>query len=134
MIRINQVKLPVKESSECLAGKCAALLHIRKEQITELRLLRRSIDGRKKPELYFSYTVVLKLTGVNEEKLVKKLKNRDVTLYTETVYAEPQLRSRSRDFPQRTISQKKGIDPLSWASVRQACWRVSCWPGPVPVP
>ncbi len=94
MIRINQVKLPVKEATgqkEHLYGKCAALLHIRKEQITELRLLRRSIDGRKKPELYFSYTVALQLSGVNEEKLVKKLKNRDVSLYTETLYTEPAL-------------------------------------------
>lgn len=91
MIRINQVKLPVKEAPERLQGKCAALLHIRKEQISELRLLRRSIDGRKKPELYFSYTVLLRLIGLDEAKLVKKLKNRDVTLYTETVYQAPQL-------------------------------------------
>lgn len=112
MIRINQVKLPVKESSECLAGKCAALLHIRKEQITELRLLRRSIDGRKKPELYFSYTVVLKLTGVNEEKLVKKLKNRDVTLYTETVYAEPQLPKQIKGLPAADYFAKEGNRPV----------------------
>ena len=91
MIKINQVKLPVKEDPKRLAEKCASLLHIRKEQISELRLLRRSIDGRKKPELYFSYTVMLRLTGANEEKLVKKLKNRDVSLYTETVYTEPML-------------------------------------------
>ena len=112
MIRINQVKLPVKENPERLAGKCAALLHIRKEQITELRLLRRSIDGRKKPELYFSYTVVVQLSGVNEEKLVKKLKNRDVSLYTEAVYAEPALPKKIQDLPAADYFAKEENRPV----------------------
>ncbi len=112
MIRINQVKLPVKEATDRLYGKCAALLHIRKEQITELRLLRRSIDGRKKPELYFSYTVVLQLSGVSEEKLVKKLKNRDISLYTETTYTAPQLPQQIKGIPAADYFTKEENRPV----------------------
>ena len=112
MIKINQVKLPVKEDPKRLAEKCASLLHVRKEQITELRILRRSIDGRKKPELYFSYTVMLRLTGANEEKLVKKLKNRDVSLHTETVYTEPSLPKQIKGIPAEDYFSKEENRPV----------------------
>ena len=60
MIRINQLKLPVEHKPEELKKKAAKALRISPEQVEKLEIRRRSLDGRKKPELFYSYTVDIK--------------------------------------------------------------------------
>ena len=79
MIKVNQVKLPVTASVKMLRLQCAKLLGIKPAEIATLEVLRRSIDARKRPEIFFSYTLLVELEGGlrAEEKLVKRLRNRD---------------------------------------------------------
>ena len=70
MIRINQLKIPyekAKDEQGILISKIAKKLNIPKTEITSLSIVRKSIDGREKPDIYFAYSVDVALE--NESKL-----------------------------------------------------------------
>ncbi len=71
MIRINQVKLGITHTKEQLHKKVAALLQVSQKDILEINIIRQSIDARKKPEIFYSYVVDVKVKG--EEKLLKSI-------------------------------------------------------------
>lgn len=73
MIRINQVKLRVDHTAEQLRAKAAELLHVPVSEIREMQITRQSIDARRKPELYFIYSLLA--TVGNEETVLRKLRN-----------------------------------------------------------
>lgn len=81
MIRIGQIKIPVtgKETDAAvekqLTERAAKLLRIDPAAILSLSIVRRSIDARKKPDLYYVYTVEVSVK--NEAQLLKRLKGRD---------------------------------------------------------
>lgn len=59
MIRISQIKVPYREKDEqkILKNKIAKKLKISIDDISDYRILRKSIDAREKPDIYFVYTV-----------------------------------------------------------------------------
>ncbi|MDR1766080.1 MAG: FAD-binding protein [Lachnospiraceae bacterium] len=57
MLRITQVILPVGHGEEELPAKVAKKLRIPVAAIQKLRIVRQSLDARKKPQLFYSYTV-----------------------------------------------------------------------------
>lgn len=57
MIRLNQLKLPINHTEEQLVHKTAQSLRIPTEDILELEVVRQSLDARKKPELFYSYSI-----------------------------------------------------------------------------
>ena len=57
MIRLTQIKLPADHTPEALTKKAAKLLRVSPEEIKELYIRKRSLDARKKPELFYSYTI-----------------------------------------------------------------------------
>lgn len=69
MIRLNQLKLPVDHTREQLIHKTAQNLRIPESEILELQILRQSLDARKKPELFYSYSVNVAVK--KEEKVYK---------------------------------------------------------------
>ena len=71
MIRITQCK--VRISGQDLKKKAAEILKVPVQEIIELHIVKQSIDARKKPDLFYVYTLDCKLKNVKEEKLVKKL-------------------------------------------------------------
>ena len=71
LIRLNQIKLPVNHSEEAFKKKIAKELHIGVNQIQHIRIVKRSLDARKKPDLYYLYQ--LDVTVYNEQKIIKKL-------------------------------------------------------------
>jgi len=77
-IRINNVILGIEEEIECLKEKTAKKLKINEKNISGLKILRESIDARKKRDIKFNYTV--EINCENEEELVKKLSSNDVIL------------------------------------------------------
>ncbi len=93
MIKINQLKLRVTDSVARLKLASAKVLKIDIKDIETLEVIKRSIDARKRPEIFFSYTVLIK-TAFDEKKekrLVEGLKNRDVSIDEITEYQEPKL-------------------------------------------
>lgn len=69
MIRISQMKMPVSHREEELPGKAAELLHIKKKDILSWRVVKKSVDARKKPDIYFIYAVDVEVGG--EERILK---------------------------------------------------------------
>lgn len=97
MLKINQIKLmPDRciESTACveaLKKKCAKLLRIQPEQILQISIVRRSFDGRKKPELFYSFSLVVQLEKELERKILDK-KKRDRSLQNVSQYEEKRYR------------------------------------------
>ena len=86
MIKITQLKLPVGHKQEELEKKVSSMLKISPEKIRKIEIFKRSLDARKKPLMY-NYQVGVFTEG--EEKLVKKLKNKDVTMGSLVEYKFP---------------------------------------------
>ena len=87
MIRISQIKLPVEHDGLALLQAAARELKTSFDKIENLTIQKKSIDARKKPISYV-YTVDVKLKG--EEKLLKKLHNRNVARVEKKRYQFPE--------------------------------------------
>lgn len=74
MLLINQLK--VKPSDEInLKQIVSKNLGIRKEDIIDLHIVKKSIDARKKPDIYFIYTLTIQANDLIENRILKKNKN-----------------------------------------------------------
>lgn len=71
MIRISQVKLHTEHTMNQLQKKVADLLRVPSAEIRKMEIVRQSIDARKKPEIYYIYTVDVEIT--DEDKILRKL-------------------------------------------------------------
>lgn len=69
MIRISQIKLRPGQDTKKLFVKAAAVLKVGVKDIKSLEIVKRSLDARKKPELFYSYTVDVE---VDREETVLK--------------------------------------------------------------
>jgi hypothetical protein len=87
MIRISQLKLPQEHDEAALQAKIRKKLKLSKEQHFTYRIKKRSLDARKKPELYYVYTILVEIP--NEERIVKKLRLPEVAIEKEKPYCYP---------------------------------------------
>ena len=64
MIRLRQIKLPVEDSNiDKIKYECAKKLKINLDKIRKIKIVKRSIDARNKPLIYYSYIVDLRVSG-----------------------------------------------------------------------
>lgn len=81
MIRISQIKIPITGKKtdvgekRKLTERAARLLRTDPESILSLSIVRRSIDARKKPALFYVYTVDVETK--NESQLIKRFKGKE---------------------------------------------------------
>lgn len=82
MIRINQIKLPpVCEDEEAeLRKKAARLLRVNPAAFLSFSIVRKSLDARKKPEIYAVYTVDVKME--EEQAVFRKIRGRNGQIQT----------------------------------------------------
>ncbi len=79
MIRLRQIKINVFESSkEQILEKCAKKLKIKPVDIKSISIIKRSIDARKKPDLYYVYEIDIEVE--NELKVLTDVKSSDIFL------------------------------------------------------
>lgn len=71
MIRIREIPLPPEHTVEQLSYEAARLLKVSNSKIRQVRLVRRSVDARKKPDIRIVYTIDVKVDG-NEVKILKQ--------------------------------------------------------------
>lgn len=76
MIRINQMKLDIEHTKEDLEKKVLKTLRIKRDELLELQIRKQSVDARKKPELYYVYSVDVQVK--DEAKVRKNVKNKQV--------------------------------------------------------
>lgn len=91
MIRITQIKLPIRHSREDLEEKIKKLLHIRglSKGIT-YKIIRQSLDARKKTDKKFVYTVDVICQDKNTERqIMRKVHHKNIMLTEEKGYIFP---------------------------------------------
>lgn len=74
MLRINQLKLKPGHSQKELEDKLLRFLKIRKEELLNYSIYKQSVDARKKPEIFFVYTIDAAVR--QEGRVLKRLKGK----------------------------------------------------------
>ena len=95
MILVHNISLAPQEDAGKLKKKAAEKLHIPAEQIMECVLKKRSLDARKKDRIRYVCTVGVTVVG-SEEKLLRRCRNRDVTMDSSVPYVIPSCVSEER--------------------------------------
>lgn len=92
MIRIRNLRLLPGESLELLPEKAAKKLRIRKENVTDWKILKRSLDARKKNDIHYNITLALEVSG-EEKKIIERASLADIDFYEEKfpIFAVPPL-------------------------------------------
>ncbi|MCR4611305.1 MAG: FAD-dependent oxidoreductase [Lachnospiraceae bacterium] len=93
MIIIRDIKCKLNNDSDLqnkiILKKCASALKIKPDKIKNFEILKRSIDARKKPELFYNYQIIV--TVDNESDILSRIKNSKVSKYKEIKYIIPKL-------------------------------------------
>ena len=71
MIRLREISLPPEHNIAQLQFEAARLLKVQSGKVRQIKLVRRSVDARKKPDVRIIYTVDVAVDG-NEEKIIRK--------------------------------------------------------------
>lgn len=111
MIRINQIKIKNDGKTvvygerlyESLKKHAAKVLRVDLAEIANIEIIRRSIDARKKPEIYDIYMVDIKLKKLDESKIVKKCRGKNVQITDSVKY----------NFEQQVLLKRNGNRELS---------------------
>ena len=88
MIRIRDIALPPEHNVNQLHFEAAQLLKVPNSKIRGLKLVRRSVDARKKPDVKIIYTVDVAIEG-NEEKIIRKSGCKRASLAPVSYYKPP---------------------------------------------
>ncbi|MHB1653616.1 MAG: NAD(P)/FAD-dependent oxidoreductase [Desulfitobacteriaceae bacterium] len=84
----TNLRLNIEEGEKALLDYMARKLRIPGQSMTGLRVIRRSLDARKKPELYYAYTLQFSLDGPHKE--IRRIVSR-IPEIREVPFEEPLL-------------------------------------------
>lgn len=87
MIRVSSITVPPDHTTDTIIQKCADRLHVKPTEIRLERIVRRSIDARKKPDVHYVYTVDIRT--VQEARMIQKGAKLSVGAVPEEVYRFP---------------------------------------------
>ena len=97
MIRIQQLKLEVPKhlskdefsvyEIDTLKRKITKLLSISEKKIMDWKIVKKSLDARKKPTIFYQY--MIDVSSADEKNIMKKIKDRNISLYDENEYQFP---------------------------------------------
>ena len=90
MILVRNLRLAPEQPLDALRGPAAKKLRIPEREIKELKLVKRSLDARKKSDIHYVCAVAAALHG-DEQKAIAHAKNADVSEYAEPVYDIPHV-------------------------------------------
>ena len=88
MIRISDIALPPEHNAHQLTFEAAKLLRISASKIKGIKLVRRSIDARKKPDVKLIYTVDVRVDG-SENKILKQARCKRASIAPTVRYRPP---------------------------------------------
>ena len=77
MLRIRQIKIPLdKDNQEFLYTAVSKMLKVKREDLSNLIITKKSLDARKKDNVHYVYEVDISIS--NEDKILKKNKSLDI--------------------------------------------------------
>lgn len=88
MIRIRDISLPPSHTEHQLIFEAAQALRLSPSQIKGLRLVKRSVDARKKTDIRIIYTLDVSVNG-SENKILKACRRKNVSPAPTSFYAPP---------------------------------------------
>ena len=89
MIRIRDIQLPPEHNAHQLQFEAAAVLGISNSKIHNLKIVRRSIDARKKPQVKVIYTIDVAIDGSERRVLKACSRNKRVSSAPVSFYRAP---------------------------------------------
>ena len=95
MILIRNLRLAPEEEPEQLRIRAAKKLRLGRGNLGPLQLVKKSLDARKKDDIHYTCAVAVSVPG-DEEALLARLHDRDLSLYTEPDYAIPRVAAKER--------------------------------------
>lgn len=87
MIRINDIRLPLGYDDKQLLKNTAKEIGCKETDISEIRLVKRSVDARKKTDVHFKASVEINIK--NQQKIINKLPKNKVSVVSEHTYVTP---------------------------------------------
>ncbi len=98
MIRIREIAMHPEHNIAQLSYEAARLLKISGSKIRKLRIVRRSVDARKKPNVSIVYTVDVQVDG-NETKILRQSGCKRASIAKDTYYKVPKVTERPSQRP-----------------------------------
>ena len=98
MIRIRDISLPPEHNAHQLHFEAAQLLRISNSKVRGLRIVRRSVDARKKPDVRIIYTIDVMVDG-NEKKILKQSGCKRAALAPVSYYKVPKTAAQPEKRP-----------------------------------
>ena len=93
MILVRDLRLAPQEPLSALRERAAKKLRVEPGRIESLKLVKRSLDARKKDDIHYVCAAAVSIRGA-EALLLRRAK--DAALYTEPVYEIPQVKTSER--------------------------------------
>ena len=91
MLKINQFKIHITQNlnEKHLIKKLSDKLKIDTDEIICFKILKKSLDARKKPELFYTYSFAFDLKSEKIKKSLLNNKKYDISIYKENLYYFP---------------------------------------------
>lgn len=86
--QIPNIKLPFNHNQQGIMQWVCKTLNLTEAQINKIEIIKKSVDARKKPNIFFVYTVMVEMDSSINGKLIKKLQ---ITPYVKKRYELPQF-------------------------------------------
>ncbi len=92
MLQINQCKISAEtDGDEAVKKKISDLLHISDSEIKSYQILKRSLDARKKPFLFYVYSIAVEVSLSENTLLSKCIHNPNISKYKPPVDFKKQI-------------------------------------------
>jgi len=88
MIRIREISMHPEHNVAQLSYEAAQLLRISASKVRKLKIVRRSVDARKKPDIRIVYTIDVTVDG-NEKKILKDARCKRASIAPVSYYKVP---------------------------------------------
>ena len=98
MIRIRDIALPPEHNPHQLNYEAAMLLKVSVSKIRQVKILRRSVDARKKPDVKIIYTIEVAVDG-NEGKILRNSGCKRASIAKGNYYRPPKQKLESEKRP-----------------------------------
>ena len=92
MLKVDNIKLPIGHDETDIDGKLIRLLRLTKYGRDgdtpgySYRIIRKSVDARRKPDLFYVYSLEVNIDKKIEDKILHHNKDRNISLYQPVVY------------------------------------------------
>ena len=96
MILVRELRLMPGEGRDALRERAAKKLGVRPGEIREARLVKRSLDARKKDDIHYVCSLAVALGEKEEARLLARGRSRDLSVWCEKEYPIPQARCSDR--------------------------------------